>query len=170
MVGSFNSLFLLRVRKIFETKAKTKDRGLHRNFMREFLWSRCEVDILSGLLKLTSRANASTNIKLSFDNNKLDNFDNWWSQWRHNESHWLPNRCFIFKAYLFFKMDSLAGLNLSSGSIPPTPTTPSQLPSFPPHPLATSGGLGPLGLGSAIGQPPSKPLSQLGTGIGISIL
>ena len=62
-------------------------------------------------------------------------------------------------------MDSLAGLNLSSASIPPTPTTPSQLPTFPPHPLSTGGGLGALSLGSAIGQPSSKPISQLGTGM-----
>jgi hypothetical protein len=65
-------------------------------------------------------------------------------------------------------MDSLAGLNLSSGTIPPTPTTPSQLPTFPPHPLSTGGGLGALGLGSAIGQPPSKPISQIGAGMTFS--
>ncbi|CAB3987607.1 CCR4-NOT transcription complex subunit 1 isoform X5 [Paramuricea clavata] len=63
------------------------------------------------------------------------------------------------------QMDSLAGLNLSSGTIPPTPTTPSQLPTFPPHPLSTGGGLGALGLGPAIGQPPSKPISQIGAGL-----
>jgi hypothetical protein len=62
-------------------------------------------------------------------------------------------------------MDSLAGLNLSSATIPPTSTTPSQLPTFPPHPLSTGGGLGSLGLGSTIGPPPSKPISQIGTGM-----
>ena len=40
-----------------------------------------------------------------------------------------------------------------------------QLPTSPPHPLAGSGGLGSLGLGSAIGPPAtSKPISQLGSG------
>lgn len=61
-------------------------------------------------------------------------------------------------------MDSFAGLNFSSGPIPPTPTTPSQLPNFPPHPLSSGGGLGTIGLGSALGQAPSKSLSQLSAG------